>query len=66
VKIQDFTTKHASFLVPWPSVFGMAAYGSSPKKNEFHPILYKNSPWTHIELKFDELGVAQKLMKYVV
>jgi hypothetical protein len=44
----------------------MAAYGSSPKKNEFHPILYKNSPWTHIELKFDELGVAQKLMKYLV
>ena len=30
------------------------------------PILNKNSPWIHTKLEFGVLGVAKKLVKYVV
>jgi hypothetical protein len=30
------------------------------------PILNKNSPWAHMESEFGVLGVAKKLVKYVV
>jgi hypothetical protein len=30
------------------------------------PILNKTSPWAHMELKLDILGVPGKLVKYVV
>jgi hypothetical protein len=30
------------------------------------PVLNKNSPGAHMELKFDMFGVAKKLVKYVV
>jgi hypothetical protein len=30
------------------------------------PILNKTSPWAHMELEFDMLGVPGKLLKYVV
>jgi homoserine kinase len=29
-------------------------------------ILNKDSPWAHMELGFDVLGIALKLVKYVV
>jgi hypothetical protein len=36
------------------------------KKMNLRPILDKNSPWAHTESKLDVLGVAKKLVKYVV
>jgi hypothetical protein len=55
----------------WPlgSFSYMAACRSSSKntgKMNIKPILNKNSPWTHIELELDVLGVPGKLVKYVV
>jgi hypothetical protein len=35
-------------------------------KLNIQPILNKNSPWAHTELELDMLGVAKKLVKYVV
>jgi hypothetical protein len=36
------------------------------RKMKLQPILNKNSPWAHMELEFDVLGVARKLVKFVV
>jgi hypothetical protein len=33
---------------------------------DLQPILNKNTPQAHMELEYDMLGVAGKLMKYVV
>jgi hypothetical protein len=30
------------------------------------PIVNKNSPWAHMELEFDMLGVVRMLAKYAV
>jgi hypothetical protein len=34
-------------------------------KMNLEPILNKNSPWTHMKLELDVLGVARKLVNYV-
>jgi hypothetical protein len=47
----------------------MAACRSSSKntrKMNLQSILNENSPWAHTELELDVLGVAGKLIKYVV
>jgi hypothetical protein len=47
----------------------MAACRSSlenTRKLSLEPVLNKNLPWAHTELKLDVLGVAGKLVKYVV
>jgi hypothetical protein len=47
----------------------MATCRSSSKntrKMDLQPILNKNSPQAHMELEFDMLGIAGKLVKYVV
>jgi hypothetical protein len=47
----------------------VAAYRSFQKKTQkrgSQPILIKNLPWTHVELKFGVLGVARNVVKYVV
>jgi hypothetical protein len=47
----------------------MAACRSSlenTRKLSLEPVLNKNLPWIHTELKLDVLGVAGKLVKYVV
>jgi hypothetical protein len=36
------------------------------KKMNLEPILNKNSPWAHIKLDFEVLGVTKKLVKYVI
>jgi hypothetical protein len=36
------------------------------KKMNLQLIWNKNSPWAHIELEIDVLGVAEKLIKYVI
>jgi hypothetical protein len=36
------------------------------RKRKLQPILNKNLPWAHTELELDVLGVAGKLVKYVV
>jgi hypothetical protein len=41
-------------------------FSKNTRKLNIHPTLNKNSPWAHIESKFDMLGVARKLVKYVV
>jgi hypothetical protein len=33
---------------------------------KLQPILKKNSPWAHMELKFGVFGVGEKLVKYVI
>jgi hypothetical protein len=42
----------------------------SPSKNtrkmNLKLVLNKTSPWAHMELEFNVLGVPRKLMKYVV
>jgi hypothetical protein len=56
-------------LHPLGSFSHVVAYRSSSKnkiKMKIQPILYKNLPWAHMELGFDVLGVAKKLVKYVV
>jgi hypothetical protein len=43
----------------------MDAYRISSKntrKMDLQPILNKTSPWAHMELEFDVLGVAEKLV----
>jgi hypothetical protein len=30
------------------------------------PILNKNSPWAHMEPRFDVFGVVEKVVKYVI
>jgi hypothetical protein len=35
-------------------------------KNEVQCCWNKNSPWAHMESKFNELGVVRKLLKYVL
>jgi hypothetical protein len=47
----------------------VAAYRSSSKntrKINLIPVLNKTSPWAHMELEFDVLGVPGKLVKYVI
>jgi hypothetical protein len=47
----------------------MAACRSSSentRKIKLQYILNKNSPWAHTKSEFDVLGVAIKLLKYVV
>jgi hypothetical protein len=47
----------------------MAACRSSPKnmgRMNLQPFLNKNSPWAHTKLELGVLGVAGKLVKYVV
>jgi hypothetical protein len=47
----------------------VAAYRSSPKtrgKMNLQPILDKNLPQAYMELEFDKLGIAIKLLKYLV
>jgi hypothetical protein len=36
------------------------------RKTYLHLVLNKKSPWAHMELDLDVLGVAKKFMKYVV
>jgi hypothetical protein len=46
----------------------MGACRSSSENTEkmnLQPILNKTSPWAHMELEFDMLGVPGKLLKYV-
>jgi hypothetical protein len=73
VEIQDSMDKTNIFwhlaLHPLGSFSHVVAYRSSSKnkiKMKIQPILYKNLPWAHMELGFDVLGVAKKLVKYVV
>jgi hypothetical protein len=47
----------------------MVAYGSSLKnirKMNMQPILNLTSPLDHVELEFDEFGVARKIVKVMV
>jgi hypothetical protein len=47
----------------------MAACRSSSKntgKMSLIPVFNKNSPWAHMKLELDVLGVHGKLVKYVV
>jgi hypothetical protein len=51
------------------SFSNVGAHKSSSKntrKMDLQSILNKNSPWAHIELEFDVVGVARKLPKCVV
>jgi hypothetical protein len=74
VKIQNSRGKTNFFFgalhfSPWGNFSHMVAYRSSSKnigKMNLQSILNKNSPWTHLESKFDVLNVAKKLLKYVV
>jgi hypothetical protein len=36
------------------------------RKMNLQPILDKNSPWAHMELEFNALGVVGKVVNYVV
>jgi hypothetical protein len=36
------------------------------RKLSLQLVLNKNSPWVHMELELDMLGIAKKLVKYVV
>jgi hypothetical protein len=72
-EIQDFVLKTNFFwhhaLEPLGSFSHIAAYRSSLKnirKLNIQPILNKNSPWAHMELEFEVLGVVEKLVKYVI
>ena len=42
------------------------SFSKNTRKLNIYPTLNKTSPWAHIESKFDILGVARKLVKYVV
>jgi hypothetical protein len=71
VKIQDCTSKtNFCFGTLHLSNFNhVAAYKISFKnrrKMHFQPIFNKISSWAHMESKFDVLGIAGKLMKYVI
>jgi hypothetical protein len=73
-KLEILWTKQACFFGtmpfnPW-AVLATWLHVGTPKKNigrmNLQPVLNKNSPGAHMELKFDMFGVAKKLVKYVV
>jgi hypothetical protein len=49
-------------LATWLHVVAPQKY----KKMNLKHVINKTSPWAHMELEFDVLGVAKKLVKYVV
>jgi hypothetical protein len=73
MKIQDFMDKSNFFfgtlpLSPW-ALFSYVIECRSSKhiwKMNFQTILNKNLPHVHMDLEFDVLDVAKKLVKYVV
>jgi hypothetical protein len=72
--MQDFMVKTNFFCgtLPfslWAFFSHVVAYKSSSKntrKMNMQPVLNKNIPWIHVQSKFDVLGVAKELVKYVV
>ena len=73
VKNQDLWVKQTSLLTPCPSALEqfshMVACRSSlenTRKMNLILVLNKTTPWAHIKLELDMLGVPGKLVKYVV
>jgi hypothetical protein len=71
VKIQDSMGETIFFLgtllfSPW-AISAMWLYvGDLQKYMNLQSILNKNSPWVHVELDINMLGVIKKLVKYVI
>jgi hypothetical protein len=70
-KTKILWAKQTSLSAPCPlgSFNHMAACRSSSKntgKMSLIPVFNKNSPWAHMKLELDVLGVHGKLVKYVV
>jgi hypothetical protein len=56
-------------LKPLGTLSNVAAYRGFSKnrgKMSLQPILNKKLPWAHMELEFDVLGIAGKLVKHFV
>ena len=73
VKIQDSTSKSNFFFDtppfnPWAILITWLHIGAFQKykKNEFTIHFEQNSPWAHMELEFDVLGVAKNHVTYVI
>jgi hypothetical protein len=65
--------KQTFFLAPYPSVLGfshvvVACRSSLENKGKMNllPVMNKTSPWAHMELELDMLGVSGKLVKCVI
>jgi hypothetical protein len=64
-KVENPRVSGQNKLQPLGNFSHMDAYRISSKntrKMDLQPILNKTSPWAHMELEFDVLGVAEKLV----
>jgi hypothetical protein len=71
VKTKDSMGKTNFILCIMPfstwEILAMGLHIGAPSKNirkmNSQPILNKNSPWAHVQSKFDVLGIARKYVK---